>query len=289
MSRFSILDHHLEAPRGSGGGGKVVLSRLRPGRSPLVATSPSLKIVLDGEGQYEIDGRVTRLRAGNFLYLDAGEQCTLTTRADLVGLCVILPADSHPNSAGWAQAEGGDPVVGRSLVLSTRTSLFGRAFEDQARRIARNPELGHELAEPLLRQFDSAIHSPLGESRAAMAGLKVVKASTRRALFERLERARGHLHHNNHRNVALGELASIAGLSQFHLARYFKLAFGVAPIAYHRALRLDRAAELLAAESRSLSEVAEMTGYSDEVALSHAFRRRYGRAPQMWAMERRAS
>ena len=83
-------------------------------------------------------------------------------------------------------------------------------------------------------------------------------------------------------------MASIAGLSQFHLARYFKAAFGRAPISYHRDLRLARAAGLLR-EGLSVAAVAEATGYSDQVALSHAFRRRYGAPPQSWTQRRLAS
>lgn len=266
----------------------MVFSRLPGGRSIIGATTPSLKIVLEGEGFYEVDDRIVRVRPGQFLYLDAGADCAITHRSELIGLCLMLPSDvslEAPVHGGM----GYEPVFGRALVLSTASSAMGRALEMRGRQIARNPQVGHLLADEMIEQAADAVRAPLDESRAAMDGLKVVKPSTRRALFERLERARGFLHRNDDRNVTLGELASEAGLSQFHLARYFKLAFGIAPIAYHRKLRLERAARLLSSESRSLIQVAEMTGYSDEVALSHAFRRHYGRPPQLWAMERRAS
>ena len=99
------------------------------------------------------------------------------------------------------------------------------------------------------------------------------------------QRARGHLHDHTDRSVALAELASVAVLSPFHIARYFKLAFGSAPIAYHRRLRLERAAALLAAGAGSVAEAAEAAGYADATALSHAFRKQFGRAPQQWAMD----
>ena len=118
------------------------------------------------------------------------------------------------------------------------------------------------------------------ESRAAIDGLKAAKPSTRRELYRRLERARGFLHDHDDRGVTLAEMASVAGLSQFHLARYFKSAFGRAPIAYHRDLRLARAADLLDSGGCSVAAAAEATGYSDQVALSHAFRRQYGAPPQ---------
>lgn len=283
-----IMNQHSESPRARGADGRVVFSKLSGGRSVIGATTPSLKIVLEGEGYYAVDGRQVCVRPGQFLYLDAGADCTITHRSDLVGMCLMLPSDTALETP-VRSGTGDEAVFGRALVLSTASSTLGRTLEARGRQIARDPRLGHLIADELIRQADQAVRAPLLESRAAMEGLKVVKASTRRALFERLERARGFLHRNDDRNVTLGELAGEAGLSQFHLARYFKLAFGIAPIAYHRTLRLERAARLLASESRSLIQVAELTGYSDEVALSHAFRRHYGRPPQLWAMERRAS
>lgn len=172
-------------------------------------------------------------------------------------------------------------------VLSARTGRMGRAPEEYGRRIARDPAIGPLFADRPMGGIGAAPRNPLAESEAAMARLNTAKLSTRRALFQRLERARGHLHENDGRAVSLAELASVAGLSQFHLARYFKLAFEATPIAYHRALRLARAERLLVSGNHSLIEIATRTGYSDEVALSHAFRRQYGSPPQLWAAKRR--
>lgn len=120
--------------------------------------------------------------------------------------------------------------------------------------------------------------------RTAAAGLDAAKPSTRRDILQRLERARAHLHDHLDRGVALAELALVARLSRFHLARYFKRAFGTAPVAYHRALRLERAARFLSAGHGSVAQAAELIGYSDAVALSHAFRKHFGVPPQRYAM-----
>lgn len=108
------------------------------------------------------------------------------------------------------------------------------------------------------------------------------KLSTCRELSRRLERVRRYLQEHAGRGVTLDELAGVALLSPFHLARWFKHAFGEAPIAYHRRLRLARAAGRLA-DGASLAEAAEATGYSDEAALCHAFRRHFGCPPRQWA------
>lgn len=284
---FTVMDRQLEAPRGPTPGGKLVLCTLKAGSSMIGAPAPSLKLVLEGDERYEVDGRTIAVRPGEFLYLDAGSTCVGTNRSDMTGICLLLPTAA--GACGESGSFGNDPVLGRALVLSTRASAMGRTLDDYGRRIARDPSLGPALADELVARVEGAIAGPLAESRAAIAGLKAAKPATRRELYRRLERARGFLHDHDHRNVSLGEMASVAGLSQFHLARYFKSAFGQSPIFYHRGLRLARAAELLAAGGKSVAEVAEATGYSDPVALSHAFRRKYGSPPQLWAMRERTS
>ena len=278
-AEFSVMEQHLEAPRTPAPDGKLVLSRLKPGTSMIGAKAPSVKIVLEGEELYQIEGRTLRVRPGQFLYLEAGADCIGTNRVETTGMCLMLPIED------FASAEtAGDAVLGRAVAMSTRTSTMGEALFGYARDIARNPQLGAALAPGIVAQVGAALAEPLAESRAAIERLKTAKATTRRELYHRLERARAHLHDHADRNVALGELASVAGLSQFHLARYFKLAFGSAPIAYHRRLRLARAAELLARGAGSVAEAAEAAGYSDATALSHAFRKQFGAAPQQWAM-----
>jgi AraC family transcriptional regulator len=283
---FIVMDRQLEEPRGPVPAGKLVYCDLKAGSSMIGAPAPSLKLVLDGDERYEIDGRPIAVRPGEFLYLDAGCHCVGINRGDMKGICLLLPPTLAP--AQGAPAYGDDPVLGRALVLSTKASAMGRALWDYGGRIARNPALGPALADELVARVQFAIAEPLAESRAAMDGVKAAKLSTRRELYRRLERARAFLHAHDDRNVTLGEMAAVAGLSQFHLARYFKHAFEASPISYHRALRLERAADLLAGGC-SVAEAAEATGYSDQVALSHAFRRKYGAPPHLWTLQRLAS
>lgn len=282
-SAFSVMDQHGEAPRPPSPGGRLVLSRLGAGRTTIAAHAPSLKLVLEGEEIYTIDGRDIRVLPGQFLYLGAGDQCLGTNRVTTLGLCLALPRD-------WSAApgaEGHDPAFGRSLVLSTHGSAMGRTLEHYGRAIARDPARGALLAPEIIARADAALAEPLGRSRAAIQALASVKASTRRSLFQRLERARGYLHANDGRAVTLGELAAIAHLSQFHLARYFRLAFGKPPIAYHRTLRLERAVRYLERDEGTIAEAAEIAGYSDSVALCHAFRRHFGKAPRAWLADGR--
>ena len=276
---FRLMDRANDAEATPPTAGKVVLSRLAPTTCRIAAPAPSLKLVMQGAEYYEIDGRTVRVEPGQFLYLDAGTECHAINREETIGLCLLIASAEGRDEA--ALAHGHDPVLGRALVLSSRTSAMGRLLAHYGHMIAGRPELGPIIAPKLVAQVEAAVAEPLAESRVAIESLKAAKASTRRALYQKLERARDHLHACDTRAVPLSELAQVAGLSQFHLARYFRLAFSQSPIAYHRALRLERAVAALE-QGASVSSVAEAAGYSDATALSHAFRRRFGRPPQHW-------
>ena len=185
---FIVMDRQLEAPRGPAPDGKLVYCDLKAGSSMIGAPAPSLKLVLEGDERYEIDGRTIAVRAGEFLYLDAGSPCVGINRGDMKGICLLLPPTLAPATRA---AYGDDPVLGRALVLSTRASAMGRALWDYGRRIAHDPRLGPALAAELVARVEVAIAEPLAESRAAMDGVKAAKLSTRRELYRRLERARG--------------------------------------------------------------------------------------------------
>ena len=281
MAIFSVMDEHLREPRGVPTEGRLVLSTLRPGSSVIGAHAPSLKLVIDGEEVYEVGGRSVRIRPGEYLYLGPGEACVGTNKQHTTGLCLLMPPGAPVPEE--AKADPLDPVLGRALVLPTSTSAMGRKLRAVALRIAKDPALGTRIAPLLVSAAADAMCEPLRSSRIAMSALSAAKASTRRQLYQRLERARGYLHDRPGRPVTLAELSGVANLSQFHLARFFKMAFGKSPIAYHRDIRLGLAVQLLRNGDPLLSDIAARTGYSDEVAFSHAFRRRFGRAPKAWA------
>jgi AraC family transcriptional regulator len=81
------------------------------------------------------------------------------------------------------------------------------------------------------------------------------------------------------RQLTLGMLADIACLSEYHLARMFRLSFGMPPYAWIAARRLDRARQILKATSMPLQQVADACGYADLSHFSHRFHAGVGVSP----------
>ncbi len=79
--------------------------------------------------------------------------------------------------------------------------------------------------------------------------------------------------------LTLEALAVRAGLSKFHFLRRYRTLTGRTPLDDVRALRVDRARELILTTDLPLKTVAPLTGLANEQHLSRLFRRQLGITP----------
>ena len=98
-------------------------------------------------------------------------------------------------------------------------------------------------------------------------------------------RARAHLDEHWIRNVSLDELATVAGVSKFHLARRFADAVGLPPHTYQNQVRVNHAMEMLR-DGVSVQDAAVRTGFSDASHLCRHFKRFTGTTPGRYARGR---
>jgi AraC-like DNA-binding protein len=93
-----------------------------------------------------------------------------------------------------------------------------------------------------------------------------------------VRRARDYLHAHATDPVTLRELADVAGLSMYRLARTFGAQVGIPPHAYQVQLRVLRAKRLLEA-GQSIGDAAVSCGFFDQAHLTNQFKRRVGVTP----------
>lgn len=251
--------------------GKVVLSHLGPGESWVKSEVPALKIVLEGEEIHEIDGRPYRISPAEMLLVEPGADYTATVRrtGSTRGLCIYLPV-----SMARPQRED----TGRAI-LTTQNSPLGRKLRLHAQRLLDGVPDAEGEAQAIIDTAVAGYPSLVSEAGEMLHRIGAQRQTTRRHLRTRLEYARAHLDLVCDRPVPLEELARIAGMSAFHLARYFADAYGAPPASYHRARRLREAARLLQRGDRSVAEIANAVGYAEPSSFTHAFHREYGVSP----------
>ena len=77
----------------------------------------------------------------------------------------------------------------------------------------------------------------------------------------------------------VSELSRMCGITPEYFRRLFGSFFGVSPIKYINALKLARAEELLSSQMYSVTEAAQMSGYTDMSHFSREFKKHTGISP----------
>jgi AraC family transcriptional regulator len=80
--------------------------------------------------------------------------------------------------------------------------------------------------------------------------------------------------------LTLDDIASVAGVSRYHVARAFGEAIGQPIMRYARGRRLTEAARALAAGADDILTVALEAGYGSHEAFTRAFREQFGQTPE---------
>ena len=136
---------------------------------------------------------------------------------------------------------------------------------------------GLSAEERMLGLVRELVAAAQGHRRLA-GRLPAAKASTRRLLAARVERAR-ELIESSDATPTLDALAQAAAVSKFHLLRLFTAAFGCTPSAYASRRRVERGRRLLEATSMTVAAIGEALGYESTGAFIRAFRRHFGVTP----------
>ena len=87
---------------------------------------------------------------------------------------------------------------------------------------------------------------------------------------------------NLDRDLGLGELANLVGLSPHYFSMLFKHAFGVPPHHYVLRERIHEGQRLLAAGRMSISDIALSLGFSDQSHFCEVFRKMTGTTPKRY-------
>jgi len=106
---------------------------------------------------------------------------------------------------------------------------------------------------------------------------RLVPETPRAADF--VARVRRYLDEHPAKRFRIGELAGHFGVTEAHLRRLFRNAYGVTPRQYATEIRVRQAADLLRTTERSVKHIALEVGFSNMVVFRRAFRRVMGDTP----------
>ncbi len=98
--------------------------------------------------------------------------------------------------------------------------------------------------------------------------------------YERIKPAVDYIHeHFSQDDISVGALAAMCGMGESYFQRLFKEKYGMPPKRYISQLKVNHACELLRMERYNVSQVAEMSGFSDVYFFSRQFKSYIGITP----------
>jgi AraC-like DNA-binding protein len=232
----------------------------------------------------------------------------LDVRMGLLAIHVVRPDGSV------AYGQTGEPAIHYGLRGAARLEIEeGDTVSLSARHATYHGSVGlfHHLRQPMVEQFSAddpirrAFEELLDESHAPRPGSRAMSdALLRQCLiwllrrfFERgdcglrwlapledagLGRAMSAMHEQPQHCFSLPELAALAGMSRSVFAVRFAHAVGQSPIEFLKALRLARAAALLARTDLPVKGVAARVGYASRSSFTRAFSACHGLAPAVF-------
>lgn len=196
---------------------------------------------------------------------------------------VTEPAqERHDNRLGAAGAHV--VVVQPDAAAVERLGPCGRLFEE-VHHIHDTP------ARAAAWRIARELRAPDGATPVAVEGLvlEMLALSTRQGRYVDavrrtpappwLARAREALHDSFLHPPRIRDLAAAAGVHPDHLARAFRLRFGIPVGSYVRRLRLDWAAGRLETGEHTISAIALDAGFADQSHFTRAFKRHTGLTP----------
>ena len=87
------------------------------------------------------------------------------------------------------------------------------------------------------------------------------------------ERVRQYIDNHFKESIRLDDLAELAHINKYYLSHAFQREYGVSPISYLLSRRIQESCYLLTTTNHSLSQIAEMLGFSSLSYFSQSFRR----------------
>ena len=219
---------------------------------------------IGGEATYRfLSGEVLVCRKGDLIFLPQGSTYTVLARSPFLpdGGCYAINFTVVPE----VEAK---PFVMHVKDEGTALDCFKRAEKAWRTKEAGGRRLCAAMASRLLALLEkeaAQAYTPSSKALLLEPALEVIR-----------ERFTDDV-------PSVSALAEVCGMSETYFRRLFGKTFGTSPVAYIRALRVERAKELLASGTVSVSDAGRLAGFHDEAYFSREFRKAVGVAPSAYA------
>lgn len=228
----------------------------------------------------------TRMRAGDFVFLDVGMKHRLLTPPNEPCTMLNVEFSFAPMPYGMhtlrGLAEGSEDL--RAFAERQQPVLFGSDLRGGLFRAMDALVLGllpkRRPEEEALRRAEMALFLLRLAQAAALCEDKVAAVGyVRRAVL--------YLNHHYNEPLTLKAIAARVKISPDYLSRVFRENMGESVLSFLTRARCDRAATLLERSGTALEDIAAEVGYGSRQQLTRCFRRQFGVSPSEYRRGKR--
>lgn len=224
--------------------------------------------VIDGKGEFNIQGQRFPVKANDFVIINPQVEHTELSSPDEPLEYIVLGINGLSFSNLTPVSEGGHPFSFFNLRDEQKDILrYLNAMVQEATSQSMSYELVcHNLLEILLIKILRHQHFDLEVSKQSKA--------TKDISF-----IKHYLETYYHESIQLEDLASMTHLSRFYISHSFKKEIGMSPMEYLIAIRIKESKILLRTTNYSISQVADIVGFTTPTYFSKQFRKSTGISP----------
>ena len=224
--------------------------------------------VVDGKGEFNIQGQRFPVKPNDFVIINPQVEHTELSSPDEPLEYIVLGINGLSFSNLTPVSEGGHPFSFFNLRDEQKDILrYLNAMVQEATSQSMSYELVcHNLLEILLIKILRHQHFDLevGKQSKATKDISFIKH---------------YLETYYHESIQLEALASMTHLSRFYISHSFKKEIGMSPIEYLIDIRIKESKILLRTTNYSISQVADIVGFTTPTYFSKQFRKSTGISP----------
>ncbi len=188
----------------------------------------------------------------------------------------------YPKDVTFYKADGSDPWEYSWVEFSgsaVEGYLSSTEFTREIPVIRNNTAAG----EAMLRLAETETLNPYkvyGRLMDALSAFATKKPQPMTMAEDYVKFALNYIHtFHYHSAITVSELSAYVGVNRSYLCRLFKEKLGVSPKQYIRTYRMNNAARLLTETNLPIGQIAQSSGYEDQLYFSTAFREFFGHSP----------
>lgn len=224
----------------------------------------SVTFILEGKGEYKVNGKTYKLSAGQGFLIEPGELNSYTAdeKQPWKYIYAVFSGIGDKHLVYYAGLINNDGVFNFDMTedfLNTLYLMYNSGKNSKAR--------GYDTTSYFLKLMSSLVEKNSENTYPGYLPSHYVNNAVT------------YIEDNYFRNINVNDVAKYVGIDRSYLYKLFQKNLKISPKKYIFEYRLRKAEQILLSSNASIEEISEMTGFFDESHFCKAFMGKYGETP----------